>query len=196
MRRPVTIAVAAALLATFASGAGAAAFELAECTLTLQSFDADGEPLDTAVGDDAGGEGGTREDPFLVDYQGTVRYEGSSGEQVITDHSWSVDLFLIPTPLRGSDPNEAQESTRVGEIDVSATLPVRVSGLFFLSGRIEGEGGSCRGRLWLRVLGEPAETATTIPFWIALAIVAVGLIVLWAARPSVLAPTAYVEVRE
>jgi hypothetical protein len=196
MRRSLTVAAAVALLGVVFSAPAAAAFELSDCNLLLQSFDADAQPLDTAIGDDAGGEGGTREDPFLVDYEGTVRYQGDTGEQVITDHSWSIELFLIPTPLRGSDPNEAQESTREGEIDVSASLPVRVSGLYFVSGRIAGEGGSCDGRLWLRVLSEPAETATTIPFWIALAIVALGLLVLWAARPSVLAPTRYVEVRE
>ncbi|MGH2385425.1 MAG: hypothetical protein ACRDGB_10300 [Candidatus Limnocylindria bacterium] len=175
--------IAMALLASPVS-----AFELTDCRLIVQSSDADGEPLDTAVGDTDGGEGGTRDDPFRVDYDGTVRYEGDTGEQLITDQTWSVDVFLIPTPLRGGGPNEEEQASAEGEVDVSDSLPIRVNGLFFVSGQVSGEGGACRGSAWVRMLGDSQSTVTTVPFWIALLVIAVGLIVLWQARPGVAVP--------
>lgn len=185
----VLVAVATAITSVALLASPATAFELTpDCRLSVQSFDADGQPLDTATGDADGGEGGTRADPLRVEYDGTVRYEGDSGEQVITDQTWSVDVFLVPSPLRGSGPNEEQETTAEGEIDVSSSLPVRVNGLFYVSGQISGEGGACRGSAWFRLVGDPASTVTTVPFWIALVIIAVGLIVLWQARPGTLAP--------
>lgn len=180
--------VLAAVGATVLLAAPVAGFELTDCRLAVQSFDADGEPLDTATGDADGGDGGTRADPFRVDYEGTVRYEGDTGDQVITDQSWSVDVFLIPSPLRGGGPNEEEATSAEGEIDVSASLPVRVNGLFFASGQISGEGGACRGSAWIRIVGDPQSTVTTVPFWIALAIIGLGLLVLWLARPGVVVP--------
>ena len=165
------------------------AFEVTDCRLILQSFDGDGEPFDTAVGDAEGGEGGSRGEPFRVDYDGTVRYEGDSGERAITNLTWSVNVFLIPTPLRGEGVNEEQETSAEGEIDVSRTLPVKVTGLFFVSGQVEGEEGACRGSLWVRVIDDPPTgPAATIPFWIALVIIALGLLVLWQARPGRVVP--------
>jgi hypothetical protein len=184
----VLVAVAMAMAAITLLASPVAGFELTDCRLTVQSFDGDGEPLDTAVGDADGGEGGTRADPFRVDYDGTVLYEGDTGEQVITDQAWSVDVFLIPTPLRGGGPNEEEQTSAEGEIDVSSSLPIRVDGLFFVSGQVSGEGGTCRGSAWVRMIGDPPSTVTTIPFWIALLVIAAGLFVLWQARPGVAVP--------
>lgn len=196
LRYSKALAVAAALAAVALLPSAAAAFELTDCRLVLQSFDRGDQPLDTAIGDSTGGEGGTSEDPFRVDYEGTVRYEGDTGDQVITDLSWSIDVFLIPTPARGSGANEEQETSAEGEISVSRTVPFRTSGLFFISGELSGEGGSCRGGLWVRVGSEPADPPpTTIPFWIALVIIAAGVLTLWAARPSLLVAAEYREVR-
>jgi hypothetical protein len=184
----VLVAVAMAIAAATLLASPVAGFELTDCRLIAQSFDADGEPLDTAVGDNDGGEGGTRADPFRVDYDGTVLYEGDTGEQVITDQAWSVDVFLIPTPIRGGGPNEEEQTSAEGEIDVSSSLPIRVDGLFFVSGQVSGEGGACRGNAWIRMIGDPPSTVTTIPFWIALIVIAAGLFVLWQARPGVAVP--------
>jgi hypothetical protein len=184
----VLAAVAMAIAATATLASSVAGFELTDCRLIVQSFDADGEPLDAAVGDTDGGEGGTRADPFRVDYDGTVLYEGDTGEQVITDQAWSVDVFLIPTPLRGGGPNEEEQTSAEGEIDVSGSLPIRVDGLFFVSGQVAGEGGTCRGSAWVRMIGDPPSTVTTIPFWIALLVIATGLFVLWQARPGIAVP--------
>jgi hypothetical protein len=184
----VLVAVAMAIIAMAFLASPVAAFELTDCRLIVQSFDAEGEPLDTAIGDTDGGEGGTRNDPFLVDYDGTVRYEGDTADLLITDLTWSVDVFLIPTPLRGDGPNEEEQTSAEGEIDVSSSLPIRVNGLFFVSGQVSGEGGACRGSAWVRMLSDPPETVTTVPFWIALLVIAAGLFVLWQARPGVALP--------
>jgi hypothetical protein len=188
VRRPgrVLVASAMAIIAMALLASPVAAFELTDCRLIVQSFDADGEPVDTAVGDADGGEGGTRDDPFLVDFDGTVRYEGDTGEQLITDQTWSVEVFLIPTPIRGGGPNDEEETSAEGEIDVGATAPFRVSGLFFVSGQLSGEGGACRGSAWVRMLSDPPDAVTTtVPFWIALVVIGLGVIVLWQARPGV-----------
>jgi hypothetical protein len=194
LSRALAIGAALGVLLLLPSPVGA--FELTDCGLTLQSFAADGEPLDTVIGETDGGEGGTQDDPFLVDYGGTVRYEGDTGDQVITDVSWSVEVFLLPTPARGSGPNEEQLTSTEGAIDVSATVPVRWSGLVFISGQLSGDGGACRGGLWIRFVTEPAtEPPATIPFWIALVLILAGVLTLWAARPSRLVPMRYREVR-
>ena len=184
----VLVAAAIAIAAVVLVAQPVAGFELTGCRLIVQSFDADGEPLDTAVGDGEGGEGGTRADPFRVDYDGTVLYEGDTGEQVITDQAWSVDVFLIPTPVRGGGPNDEEQTSAEGEIDVSDSLPIRVNGLFFVSGQVAGEGGACRGNTWVRMIDDPSGTVITIPFWIALLVIAAGLFVLWQARPGVAVP--------
>jgi hypothetical protein len=135
------------------------------------------------------GRAGTRADPFRVDYDGTVRYEGDSGERAITNLSWSVDVFLIPTPLRGGGANEEQETSAEGEIDVSTALPIKMTGLFFVSGQVTGDEGTCRGNMWVRLVDDPPASPTaTIPFWIALLIIALGLVVLWQARPGLVLP--------
>jgi hypothetical protein len=192
LTRRMVRAILAAAFATTAlalTPSPAAAFELTGCHLIAQSFDAEGEPLDTAIGDAEGGEGGTRADPFRVDHDGTVRYEGDTGEQVITDQTWSIDVFLIPTPVRGGGPNDEEETSVEGDIDVSSSLPIRTTGLFFVSGQLSGEGGECRGTAWVRLVTDPPEPApTTVPFWIALLIIAAGLVVLWQARPGRLLP--------
>jgi hypothetical protein len=189
--------LAVALVVGLAEPSPADAFELTDCNLTLQSIDREDQPIDAATGNPAGGEGGTYEDPFRVDYDGTVRYEADTGGQVITDVSWHVDVFFIPTPARGSGANEGQETSADGEILVNRTIPFRTSGLFFLSGELTGDGGACRGGLWVRIGGKAADPAppTTIPFWIALIIILAGLVVLWTARPSRLVATQIREVR-
>src|SRR5688500_7943999 len=62
-----------------------AAFELnGGCTLEIASTDASGGPLDLASGPGAAG-GGTQADPFLIDWDGTVSWVGSSGDQVFNN---------------------------------------------------------------------------------------------------------------
>ncbi len=187
----VSRAVAVAGLITLALATPAAAFELnGGCTLEIASTDASGAQLDTAIGGPDGGEGGSQDDPFLIDWEGEVFWSGSSGEQVFMNHSWGVSVFNVPTPLMGGDPNEGGVTTATGSTGVSQNAPFEFTGLYFVSGQINGDGGThCDGSGWFKLNGNPLAT---IPFWIAFAIALVGLLLIWSSRATTvtLAPVA------
>jgi hypothetical protein len=150
----------------------AAAFPLSDCTLELTSLDATGNALDSATG---GTNDASFEDPFLVDWEGTVLWNGTMGSQVIKNHGWHVDVFHFPTPVRGGDPNEGGDTSGEGSVDVSANAPFRLTGSFYVSGEIKGEGGSCTGGGWFKIVGDPVGT---VPFFLALALVVIGAIMI------------------
>lgn len=181
MRQAQRIARAAGLagLLVLVLVAPAGAFELnGGCTLELASTDASGAALDTA----SNGQGGTQDDPFIVDWDGTVSWNGTSGSTVFRNHSWQVSVFNIPTPLRGGDPNDGEETTSTGSTGVSENAPFEFTGLYFVSGDIAGDGGArCDGSAWFKLNGNPV---TTIPFWIAVVIVVIGLLLVWSSRAT------------
>jgi len=154
--------------------ATAAAFPLTNCTMHLDSAHANGDIFATA---DSGDGNATQADPFLVDSDGTVDWTGTMGDLVIKDHHWSVSVFNIPTPFSGGDPNEDGGTDGDGTVEVGDTLPFKVTGLFFVSGSISGDGGSCEGSGWVKLIGDPLGT---IPFFLGLALIVLGLLGLWA----------------
>jgi len=171
LRRLAFIALPALILLLPGS---AVAFPLTNCTVTLTSLDANGAQIDTATDGDTDG---TRANPLLVDWDGSVEWAGTMGELVITDHTWGVSVFYVPTPESGSDANEDGETDGNGTVQVSDTLPFKVTGLFYVSGQISGTGGSCEGNGWVRLRG---EAFGTIPFWLGLGLIVVGLLLMWA----------------
>jgi hypothetical protein len=77
--RLVGISLLAATLLALLVARPAGGFTLNdECDLTIQSLSEDGQPLDSA----SPGSGGTQDDPFLIDWEGTVRYEGNTGSHL------------------------------------------------------------------------------------------------------------------
>ncbi len=163
----------AALLATALLIPGsAAAFPLRDCTLELTSLDADGGALDSATGPSADA---TSDDPFLVDWDGTVVWNGTMGSQTIKNYSWHVEFFGIPTPLRGQGSNDDGKTDGDGTVDVSSNLAFRPSGLFYISGEISGDGGSCSGSGWMKIAGEPVSS---VPFWLAVVLIVLGVILI------------------
>lgn len=148
--------------------AGASAFPLTNCTLDLTSLDANGANIDSAT---AGANDSTQSDPFLADIDGTVAWAGTMGSQVIKDHHWSVSIFNIPTPLSGGDANEAGDVDGTGTVDVGANLPFAVVGLFYVSGQMTGDGGSCTGSGWMRLRGNPFGT---VGFWLFIVLIVLG----------------------
>jgi hypothetical protein len=159
-----------ALLVMVAAPAGA--FPLSGCTLNLTSQDASGATIATAVN---GGADSTQQNPFLVEWDGTVAWTGTMGSQVIRNHSWHIDVFYIPTPLRGGDPNEGGDTDGDGTVGVSENAPFQLVGTFYVSGELTGEGGSCSGSGWMKLAGDPFGT---VPFWIALALILVGIVLI------------------
>jgi hypothetical protein len=173
------------LIMLLASPVGA--FEMnGGCTLEIASTDASGGPLDLASGPGAAG-GGTQADPFLIDWDGEVSWVGSSADQVFNNHGWQTFVFLVPTPVRGGDPNDDDETVGTGTAGVGENAPFRITGLYYVSGTIDGEGGThCDGSGWFQLTGNPV---TTIPFWVAVLIAVAGAALIWSSRPHAVATT-------
>jgi hypothetical protein len=54
-------------------------------------------------------------------------------------------------------------------------LPLRFTGLYYLSGAISGVGGSCSGSVWIKVIGSPIGT---ILWYLGAGILVIGLLIL------------------
>jgi hypothetical protein len=169
---PRRVAFLAVVALTLLIPGSTAAFPLTNCSLEITSLDIDGIPVDSASG---GAADATQDDPFIVDWDGDVLWNGTTGDQVITDNSWHIDVFGFPTPLRGGDANEAGETQGQDRYDVSASSPFRLTGLFFVSGELSGEGGSCIGSGWFKIPGEPVGT---VPFYLAIALILIGAVLI------------------
>ena len=145
----------------------ATAFPLNGCQLRLTSLNADGNEIDTAIG---GSADASQRDPLLVSWGGTVRWTRERGAGPAASESWQVDVFGLPTLLRGADGHAESDA-----LQVSGTLPFRFTGLFFVSGQLTGPGVACSGSGWLRVMGDPLST---MPFTVSLALLLIGLVLL------------------
>ncbi len=174
MRRSVLwLLLPAVLIAAFAAPASVAAFPLSTCTLSVASTDASGTTIDTAV---SGAADSTQDDPFNVVWEGQVAYEGSTNA-VIKNYTYHVEVFGVPTPIRGGNTNDDENTEGDGSVGIAANAPFRVAGLYHVSGAYTGEGGSCAGSGWFRLLGDPAGT---IPWILGLGLVVLGVLGLYA----------------
>jgi hypothetical protein len=167
MRRSFAAAVLLAASLLLVAAAPVAAFPLSLCQLSLTSKDATGATIDTAQ---SGANDATQSDPFLVDWGGSVDYTGTT-TNVIKNYSYQVYVLGIPTNLRGADTNDDEEVDGSGTVGVSPNAPFRVTGLFKVSGGYSGEGGSCAGDGWFKLIGDPTGT---VPFWLGLILIALG----------------------
>ena len=157
MRRAVVRAVMAAVLIVLVlAPSQAAAFPLTTCQLALQSTDANNVAIDTAAG---GAPDSTSADPFKVDWEGSVSYKGTT-TVVIKNYTYGIAVFGVPTPLQGGGTNDAENTEGDGTVGVAAnsTLPFKITGLYYVSGRYSGEGGTCTGSGWFLLLGDPIGT--------------------------------------
>jgi hypothetical protein len=176
MRRVVALAAVIGVLALHLAAPRALAFDLTGCQLTVTSADPSGATIGTASGP---GAGGTLDSPFPVHPKGTVHYDGNT-LSVIMHHTWHVDVYGVPI-LTGGDPNEGGSTEGSGDVGVAQYAADRVAGLFFVSGTLVGEGGSCTGSGWVKLLTDPIGT---IPWLIGLALAGFGLVTLAFAMPS------------
>ena len=170
MRRFLALTTVLLGLMVLLPASSARAAELTGCSGTADSKAKDGSKVDSIT---APGPHGTRSDPFLVDWGGTVDYSGTS-DSAITNHHWKVRFFFIPIKSGGSD-NAAGKKDTAGLEQVNNDLPFRFAGLYYVSGFISGTGGSCTGSVWIKLTGNPVGT---IP-WIAAIVMALfGLFLL------------------
>jgi hypothetical protein len=162
--------------------ASAAAFPSSgPCSLTLISSNALGEVLDTVeTGDDSA----SARDPFLVDWEGTVGWSAIVAAP-LQDYHFEVDMFGIPTPLRGGSANTSDSRSSTGAFAFTGSAAFRFTGLYYLTARISGSGTDCEGELVVQLIGDPVGT---IPFFVGLGLIAIGLLlVAWGAKGHLLA---------
>ena len=171
MRRTMVGALVLAALGILSLAAPVAAFPLTNCTLKATALAADGSQLDSIEG---GALDATQEDPFLVDWDGTITYAGAS-QIAMVNNTWSVSVFNIPTPLSGGDDNPEDTRDGSGTVGVSTNAPFRFTGLYFVSGALTGSGGTCAGSGWFKLTGDPLGT---IPFWVGLGVLILGVAML------------------
>lgn len=175
MRRLARVAAAVVLAAWSLGAPSVGAFDLTNCTLSLTSTDASGATISTAHG---GADDGTVKNPFEVDWDGSVAYDGSTGG-VIKNYTYHVEVFGIPTPINsnGAHGNDQGTTTSTGTVSVAGTLPIQITGLYHVTGAITGDGGSCAGGGWIKLRGDPIGTPG---FLAAVVLVLVGLLLtLW-----------------
>lgn len=172
MRRSALRVALPALFLLFAMPGSASAFPLSTCTLSIASTDASGGDLDTAQ---SGAADSTQSDPFKVDWDGEVGYDGST-EAVIKNYTYSVSVFGVPTPIRGGDTNDDENTDGSGSVGVAANAPFRVAGLYYVSGEYKGEGGSCVGSGWFQLQGSPVGTIPWIAGIVLVVLGALGLV--------------------
>lgn len=170
MRQSVAWSAAMAVVLLLVLAAPVGAFPLSTCTMSLSSTDASGSPLDTVT---SGAPDATQDDPLQGAWDGKVDYTGSTGS-VVKNFTYHVDVFGIPTPMRGGDPNTNGSTDGNGSVSFAAA-PFRATGLYFVSGLYTGEGGSCAGSGWFKLLGDPVGT---VPFFFGLVLVIGGLLLL------------------
>lgn len=168
MRHSMVGAVVLVALGMLLLAAPVAAFPLTNCVLQASSIRADGSQIDSIA---SGAADATQDDPFIVDWDGTVSYSGSSQIEMKAN-TWAVAVFGIPTPLRGGDDNPDDDRDGSGTVGVSANAPFRFTGLYYVSGAITGTGGTCSGSGWFKLAGDPVGT---IPFFVALLVTLLGV---------------------
>ena len=117
--------------------------------------------------------------PFVVDYDGTVSYQAKANN-VITDHRWKVAIDGV-TVASGGSRNLGRKSDSHGAVEVKRYLPIKITGLYHVSGDIVGTGGYCEGSVWVKLSGNPA---TTTPFWGAIGLILFGTAGVAVSRPS------------
>ncbi len=145
------------------------------------SFDKDHNQIMSATAPSV--EPGTSGNPVLVDYDGTVEYSGSG--PLMLNHHWEVKVFGITVKSGGSKNGSHQTSTS-GTAVVKDYLPFKITGVYYVSGGISGEGGACSGNAYLKLIGSPVGT---IPWIVAIGLIVAGLALGYASLPKA-APTA------
>jgi len=176
MRRGlVLIVLAAGLCALVAAPAGAVSLD-GGCQGQGTSLEADGSQIMTATAPSA--EPGTSGNPVLVDYDGTVQYSGSG--PLMLNHHWEVKVFGI-TVKSGGAKNGTHQTSTSGTAVVKDYLPFKITGLYYVSGGISGEGGACSGSAYFKLIGSPVGT---LPWIAAIVLIAGGILLGYAALPK------------
>lgn len=152
---------AAASIGALASASPASAAEAVGCQGMAVSYTQAGTELDRVT---APGPGGTNEDPFLVDFDGTIRWSGSS-DAVLQNGAWSVSIGGFP--LSGDVTNESGTREASGTDTIGSKLPAFVKTILqgeakiLVTGEVTGSGGqSCVVAVWIQNAGAGSPVAS------------------------------------
>ncbi len=107
-------------------------------------------------------------DPLDIDPNRAIRWTGSVGDLGGSAASWHVDVLGLPTIWRGM----IGQLASAGRDEILIPDALRVPGLYFVSGSIEGNGRQCSGSGWIKLAGD----ATASPaFYVGSTLAIVGL---------------------
>lgn len=163
--RTILSTMAALLLAGMAAGAAVGA-DASGCQGSAVSFTATGEQIQSVT---APGPAATQDDPFRVDFDGPVTWEGSS-DAVIANGSWTVTA--TPFSFGGDVTNSSGTTTADGEITPSEYLPFAIPGLVLVTVDLTGEAGAtCSVSGWIQFSGNPLASPAG---WVAIALSVLG----------------------
>ncbi len=134
-----------------AEGAGG---NVSGCSGTAISKDENNAVIDQVTA--PGAPAASRSNALKVDYDGVVSYDGQS-DNLIKNHHWDISLFGIKVKSGGGT-NSEERTHDASDEKVSDYIPIRMSGKYFVSFQINGEGGSCNGSLWVEIDENPVGT--------------------------------------
>ena len=170
------IAVAVSAVVLIPIGTAAMAANATGCAGSATSYAANGDVVDNVR---APGPGGTEAQPFVVDPEGSVAWEGGT-TTVITNGTWSVSLF--GAPFRSGSFTNDEGKRKASGVQEMSTLPSIVQ--FFLmgdmkvpvSGTVTGDGGSCTVDGYITGIG--AATGSPM-FWMGAGVLLLAALLLF-----------------
>jgi hypothetical protein len=192
MRRLITAAALSAGLLVSVATTGWAA-EAEGCAGQATSYSQDGEVLDSAS---APGEGGTQDDPMQVAWTGPIEWAGTT-EDVLQDGTTTVAVtpadggvvlgaaFEVASGrVFGGDFTNAEADTEREGTSTLADYSLGVlpaTGTYQVDLTMTAAGGSCTGLAYLTIVDNPISSAL---WWVAAALILLGLLLLVFARPT------------
>ena len=156
---------------------GVAGGTVSGCSGTAVSKNENNEPIDSVSG--PGGPPASRSNALKIDYDGVVSYDGRS-DAIIKNHNWHISIMGVKVKSDG-DTNDEERQTDASDEKVSDYIPFRMSGKYFVSFEISGEGGSCEGSLWVEIDEDPVGT---IPWFVGAGFLLIGVAGLAFAVPT------------
>ena len=163
--RTILATMAAGLLAMTAATVAVGA-DASGCEGSATSLDSTGATIQTVT---APGPSATQDDPFMVDYDGTVSWEGAT-QEVIQDGSWTVTA--TPFSFSGEVTNDSGKKKGSGVVSPDSYLPFAIPGLVLVTVDLAGaDGTTCSVSGWIQFTGNPLSSPAG---WVAISLGVLG----------------------